>query len=330
MSSIAASADRYVAVGRDGTDPGWNGAIWTSSDGVVWQRLSLPSSFGGPIRGVIHDRLGFIAWGSDGSPPTRAAVWDSPDGSVWERAPDIPSFAMVDITGVARLGDRLVAVGGDALQGGAGSFLAWTSSDGRDWRPVSVTGPVDVSPNGLAATDRVLVATTDDRTVLRSTDGLDWQMVTRPEASIGWMGDVVGSGDGFVAVGMGPQPGQAGSPPGPSRAWSSSDGLTWDRAVSAPQSLGLLGLLVRHGNEYVALGWGTDREVAWRSADGRTWTSMSSVPDTAREGLGQGCAGGPCPPTMLLGLADGPRGPIAVGGTQLTSGGDRAVVWVLR
>jgi hypothetical protein len=279
---------------------------------------------------VIHDRLGFIAWGFDGSPPDRAAIWTSSDGLVWERAPDIPSFAMVDITGVARLGERLVAVGGGSLQDGAGSFRAWTSSDGRDWRPVSVTGPVVVGRNGLAATDSVLVATTDDRTVLRSTDGLDWRMVTRPESSIGEMADVVGSGDGFVAVGMSPQPGQAGSPPVPSRAWFSSDGLTWDRAVSAPQSLGLLDLLVRHGNEYVALGWGTDREVAWRSADGRTWTSMSSVPDTAREGLGQGCTGGPCPPTVLLGLADGPRGPIAVGATQAASGGNRAVVWVLR
>jgi hypothetical protein len=33
---------------------------------------------------------------------------------------------------------------------------------------------------------------------------------------------------------------------------------------------------------------------------------------------------------MALGLADGPLGPIAVGRTELKSGGYQAVVWTLR
>jgi hypothetical protein len=64
----------------------------------------------------------------------------------------------------------------------------------------------------------------------------------------------------------------------------------------------------------------------------RTSSRMATAPDTARDGRVSGdCVDGPCPyRTELAGLADGPHGPVAVGGTELKSGAHVANVWVLR
>ena len=196
---------------------------------------------------------------------------------------------------------------------------------------MSGTDSIKVVAGGPAATGTVLVAPAGDRTVVRSTDGLQWKVVTS-SALHGWMEDVVGSGGRFVGVGAGPAVGEAGSPPPPARAWTSTDGRTWRQAVLRPAASGWLHLVAAHGREYVALGEGWGPTFAYRSTDGRTWTRMSSAPDTAREGrVATQCTGGPCSyRTEILGLADGPRGPVAVGRTELKSGAYRAVVWVLR
>ena len=80
------------------------------------------------------------------------------------------------------------------------------------------------------------------------------------------------------------------------------------------------------------LGEGFGPTFAYRSTDGQTWTEMSTTPDTTREGrIADACTGGPCPyRSMVLGLADGPLGLVAVGRTELKSGAYRAVVWILR
>jgi hypothetical protein len=246
------------------------------------------------------------------------------------RAADIPTFAYVDLTGVARLGARLVAVGSDNRSEGP-SFVAWTSADGRTWQPVAGTGQFKVSPGAVAATSEAIVATAGDGTVLRSTDGLDWEVVASP-ALHGWMLDIVGSGADFVGVGAGPAIGEEGSPPPPTEAWTSPDGRTWRLSVLQPSSIGWLQLVVGHGRDYVALGDAGGPTFAYRTTDGQTWTRMASAPDTSREGqVAGGCAGGPCPfRTTVGGLADGPGGPIAVGRTELTSGAYRAVIWALR
>ncbi len=328
MSAVAADAEVYVAVGWTGKESSRPGAAWISADGRSWRRVPVPSAQNAALRGVIHDRLGFIAWGDDSPPESRAAIWTSPDGMTWQRALDIPSFALVEIAGIARLGALLVAVGGSSE---GPSLLAWTSEDGQAWRPVSGTDSIKVVAGGPAATGKVLVAPAGDRTVVRSTDGQHWTVVTS-SALHGWMEDVAALGGRFVGVGASPALGEAGSPPSPARAWTSPDGRTWRQSVLRPSSNGWLHLVAAHGREYVALGEGFGPTFAYRSAGGRTWTKMSSAPDTAREGrVATQCTGGPCSyRTVILGLADGPRGPVAVGRTELKSGAYRAVVWVLR
>ena len=330
MAAVAASPDRYVAVGWTG-DWGANGVAWTSADGRSWQRMPIPSAEHAAPRGIIHDRLGFVAWGFDtGASTSRAAIWMSPDGVTWQRASDIPSFAFADITGIARLGEQLVAVGMGSNNSEGPSFLAWTSDDGQAWRPVSGTEGFSATPNALAATDTALVAPAGDGTVLRSADGLQWEVVTSP-ALPGFMEFIVGSGGGFVGVGSGPSTGGAGSLP-PATAWTSTDGRSWLQSALKPSALGWMGPVAAHGSEYVTLGGGFGPTFAYRSTDGLTWVEMSSAPDTTREGRVAGaCTGGPCSyRTTASGLADGPLGPIAVGRTELKSGGYRAVVWILR
>jgi hypothetical protein len=327
MAAVAASPERYVAVGWTGKDWGANGVAWISADGRSWQRTPIPSA---APRGIVYDRLGFVAWGFDTSAPTsRAAIWMSPDGVTWQRASDIPSFAWAEIAGIARLGEQLVAVGSNYRDGP--SFLAWTSDDGQAWRPVSGTEGFSATPNALAGTGAALVAPAGDRTVLRSTDGQQWEVVASPNLR-GFMEDVAGSDGGFVGVGTGPSTGGAGSPPAPATAWTSTDGRTWLQSDLRPSALGWLHLVAAHGSEYVALGEGDGPTLAYRWADGLTWVEMSTAPDTTLEGrVAEACTGGPCAyRTMALGLADGPLGPIAVGRTDLKSGGYQAVVWTLR
>ncbi len=328
MSSVAASSERYVAVGWAGRDTGAHGVAWISADGRSWRRVPVPSAQNARLRGVIHDRLGFVAWGDASPPESRAAIWTSPDGMTWQRAPDIPSFALAEIAGIARLGAQLVAVGGS---NDGPSFLAWTSGDGQTWGPVSGTDSIKVVAGGPAATATALVAPAGTRTVVRSTDGQDWKVVTS-SALRGWMEDIASSGGRFVGVGASPALGEAGSPPSPARAWISTDGRTWRQAVLQPSVRGWLHLVAAHGREYVALGAGWGPTFAYRSTDGRTWTKMSTAPDTTREGrVATECTGGPCSyRTVILGLADGPRGPVAVGRTEFKSGAYRAVVWILR
>lgn len=337
MYAVAASAKRYVAIGRADTGEGWRerGVIWTSTDGRTWRRAAVPSATTTELQGVIHDRLGFIVWGFKYNElediPGRAAIWTSPDGIAWQRVPDIPSFREAGISGIARFGHRLVAVGSgeEEVERDVRWFIAWTSDDGKAWTPVAGTNQIRQSPGVLAATDKALVTTTQDMVdVIRSTDGFHWQVVRRP-ASSGEINDIVASGGRFVAVGDGPR--------GSSRAWTSTDGRTWRRSVLRPSTGGGLWVVAARGSGYIALGNPPVEDnrsgrlppiLAYRSNDGRTWTKMSTSPNVNREGR-IGCAPGPCPyQTGVGGLADGPRGPVAVGGTGEYS--YRAVVWVLR
>jgi hypothetical protein len=330
MAAVAARSERYVAVGWTGNDWGARGVAWISADGRSWKRVSVPAAESAALHGVVSDRIGFVAWGYDTSAPnSRAAIWTSPDGTTWQRAPDIPSFAGVEIRGIARLGEQLVAVGTDYSEGT--SFLAWTSGDGQAWQPVSGTAGLAATPNALATTGTVLVAPCGDKTVCRSTDGLQWEAVTSPVLR-GVMEDIAGSSGRFVGTGAAPSVGGAGSPPAPASAWTSTDGRTWLQSALRPSALGWLHLVAAHGSEYVALGEGSGPTFAYRSTDGQTWTELSTAPDTTREGrVAEACTGGPCSyRSMVMGLADGPRGPVAVGRTELKSGAYQAVVWTLR
>jgi len=342
MYAVAAGVERYVATGEITVgDSTLRGAIWTSTDGWTWTRVVVPSAAGASIGGVIFDQIGYVAWGSFLSmagTSSSAAIWTSRDGVTWRQAVGPPSFAFSEVAGIARVGDRLVAVGSSDDEDGRAlvAFRAWTSTDGETWVPAgspSISNPDQVYVDGLAVFDGELIGwgsyDAGDRwsaAIARSPDGLHWTFEALDSAPFAnpWIADVLVDGDVLVAVGGDAEEGIVVPS---SAAWTSSDGVTWEPAAII-DAVGDLHKVVRWGAELIAL----DGVPQMRSVDGRTWNRGGPGPDIEGDGQFAGeCVDGPCQfRTMLSDLAVGPAGPVAVGHTSLASGGSRSVVWILR
>lgn len=131
-----------VAVGRDdGTSAP---AVWTSVDGLEWQRSPDTSDNraalgGGIIRSVTAGGPGLVAVGSWRG---RGAVWTSTDGSNWGRVPHEPGLfgamgsELIDVTATA---SGLVAVGNESATMWSRERMhghVWTSPDGRSWKRI--------------------------------------------------------------------------------------------------------------------------------------------------------------------------------------------------
>jgi hypothetical protein len=336
MLAVARGPDQFVAVGRtvraSGDDMETRGAIWASPDGRTWDRLAVPGVTAAAVTGVIADESGYVAWGASGT-DLGVGFWVSPDGRAWTRTAGIVSPDPVEVAGVARLGNELVAIGtaevgspdGDPVE----AFRTWVSADGRSWQPVTPSTPAGWSGGleGLIGTGDAIIGWAGP-TSLTSTDGRTWEAA--PIAGDReWVGEVVASGGTAVAVGSGPVVGEAGAPPPPSAIWTRSSDGAWNVVELQPEpSVGWLREAIWYAGGFVALGSADTQTVVWRSANGRDWTEASSVPDTAVDGEEEGCTGGPCPLTMVNDLAAGPSGLVAVGSSDEASGGSHAVVWV--
>jgi hypothetical protein len=125
--SVAVVGTRVVAVGVERSSD-IDAAVWTSEDGIVWQRVPNDQealsegemwdvTVGGP--GLVS--VGWIGW--VGGQNSDAAIWTSADGITWERIPhDEDLFGGVEMWGVAAGGPGLVAVGSDGPDA-----AVWTS-----------------------------------------------------------------------------------------------------------------------------------------------------------------------------------------------------------
>jgi hypothetical protein len=128
---VAEGPDGLVVVGGSGVYPEFRAQAWVSRDGTSWAAVSRPTGI--EMASVIHwaDRL--VAVG--GAP----ASWVSSGGRTWTGAPSQTSTRGVQLSDVAGVGDRLVAIGStmrdDGRQPGA-----WVSEDGLLWsQPPQVT-----------------------------------------------------------------------------------------------------------------------------------------------------------------------------------------------
>jgi hypothetical protein len=124
MNSVTDGGPGLVAVGRD-VGRG-SAAVWTSTDGISWQRVPHDEQLTGvSMNAVTVGEPGIVAVGADGG---SAAVWTSTDGTRWQRiAHDEQIFGgneQQEIWSVAAAEHGLVAVGRDA---GRGSAAVWTS-----------------------------------------------------------------------------------------------------------------------------------------------------------------------------------------------------------
>jgi hypothetical protein len=160
LFDLRGTATGYVAGGQlsGGAATLLNGTAATlwSSDGRSWVATTLPlatprATPASVVTSLVVGRSGLIALGRSYTVPEAALWWQSSDGRHWRLLDGFPPLGPTTCHGggcgagpdgvLVGDGQRMVAVrvGPDAG--------AWTSSDGRVWRRLSVTGDV---PNGTS------------------------------------------------------------------------------------------------------------------------------------------------------------------------------------
>jgi len=252
MDGVAVGGTGLVAVGGEWLGDEADAVVWTSPDGLAWNRVPHDETvFGGAANQLMTDVVaagpGLVGVGYDASGGDRdAAVWTSADGLAWSRVPhDEAVFgggASQGIEVVLVAGARLVGVGYDG-SGGDFDAAVWTSVDGLAWSRVPhdevvLGGEGDqemwdavVSGGGVVAVGyEDLSATGDGRAaVWVSADGVAWSRVPHDEAVLGgegWqeMAAVIVAEQGLLAVGNDDSTGDWDAV-----AWESPDGLAWTR-----------------------------------------------------------------------------------------------------
>jgi hypothetical protein len=230
--------------------------IWTTTDGSDWTRTGPdPEAF--PESGVVQALLdsphgilaGGIIWGDgdDDDLANRPAVWMSHDAVTWERVwfgdarggliPAGFPFGIEDF--VAGPDGLVVAVGSGGNAEGEIVAAVWTSDDGSTWNRAAADDPVfgseggfSVAMNGVTYGEEGFVAVGteggSDVAIWRSSNGTEWTRVAAPLETFGGTGsltDVARLPSGFIAVG------ERGLRTGGVRAWTSPDGVAWDRVL---------------------------------------------------------------------------------------------------
>lgn len=266
INSVAAAGTGLIAVGNSDEGGDLDVVVWTSNDGVEWERITSPDlggpgdqviwPFGNPV--MVTDELILVS----GMDNDHAAIWASTDGRVWSK---------VDASDV--LGGRgehvisgLVAAGSGSVLGvGSGDLDAavWTSVDRTTWTRTDRSVfevPGQQQMTGVIATENGFVAVgdsvsyeeiyflgrgakeTSDAAIWWSTDSAHWERVDRLEE----LGDqhiynVGVLGSTLIAVGVdSPDPRTGGlfdAGSGSSRdvdgaVWMSKDGRSWSRVRS--------------------------------------------------------------------------------------------------
>jgi hypothetical protein len=162
MSSVAVGGPGLVAVGADSfldVDRGQLtnyddlisvAAVWTSIDGLTWQRVPHDEAILGGEGNQWMDSLtstavGLVAVGGDWSREVHhAAVWMSVDGITWSRVPNDESVFGGEhdqtMSSVTQVGSGVIAVGRAWASSDSGSFTGhdsaasvWVSDDGLTW-----------------------------------------------------------------------------------------------------------------------------------------------------------------------------------------------------
>lgn len=264
MNAVVAGGPGLVAVGYAGTADDVDAAVWVSSDGISWTRVTHDESvFGGQytemMTSLVAGGPGLIAVGYDmyhpaGASPTSqrreadAAVWISPDGLVWSRVPHSEGVFggdyWLEMSAITAVGDGFVAVGYRGLAGTT-SAAVWLSPDGLSWSRVPHSEPVfggygDQRMRGVTAGPAGVIAVgvdqadegTFDAAVWTSADGNGWSRVAHDDTVFGGRGDqemnaVAATGFGLIAVGSRWVPEQPGDRF--SVVWVSADGSEWSQ-----------------------------------------------------------------------------------------------------
>ena len=242
-------------------------ATWA---GLRWRRLA-PDDPLGLVRSVVRWHGGYVATGLVESASTFATpLWTSPDGVRWSPVPFATSTSFwpgAAILGMAAVPAGLVAI---TVQVGSdcpvcapldGPVVAWTSPDGRTWRPRPLVagwapGPLASGPLIAMGPAGILLASSGPGShLLVSTDGASWRALpvgTLPPDFA--LDDLKGTSAGYLAAGrwLGGATGRAAT------LWS-VDGARWS---SLPAVLAAPGLPASAGSTVDALVLGPRGAVA--------------------------------------------------------------------
>jgi hypothetical protein len=318
------TAQGFLAAGEAATAGGGAQAvIWTSRDGLTWQRKTATqlglTAFGATAQGIVygaaHGPDTVISGGVVGGGNV-SATWLSTDGGSTWTAVTIPADhgAGVSVSGLGFDRSGLVAVRPGQGANGGRDGVAYFSPNGQDWQ---YAGNVDAaggwSPNVVkgSTTGFVVTGTTTAGQIVAYTStgtGGTWL----PTGSLGdakqesVASATVGAGGAVIAVGatsggtLSKQPvfltaNKAGAVRPVSLA-ATPGGVVPELAVNA---------LAAAGGEEIAVGSADGYPAIWRQAPGSTsWTLVSSL------SVASGYPG----LSALTSVTHGPAGWLAVGG----------------
>ena len=292
----------YLAAGT-GNGPGkghHTGVIWTSRDGLTWQRATA-AQLGLAAPGETVQNISYIAWRgnvtvisgavvSKTGAPYSAAWLSTNGGTAWTRL-NIPADhgAGTTISGLGSDGSGLIAVRPGRTATGAADGVAYFSPDGRTWQYAATIGP-DPKAGGWTPSvvkgsnyGFVVSGTTADGRLMAYTStgtGTSWMPTgtfgSASSASVS--GATVAPGGTVVAIGataaskISQQPvfleaGTDGTVRSVSLAGISGATIP-EMKINSTAVAGGLQIAVGSANGYPAV---------WRRTSGGTWTLVSSL-----------------------------------------------------
>ncbi|MGH3204419.1 MAG: hypothetical protein ACRDOA_05910 [Streptosporangiaceae bacterium] len=318
------TADGFLAAGEAATAGGGTQAvIWTSRDGLTWQRKTAAelglTALGRTAQGIVyaaaHGPDTVISGGVVGGGNV-SATWLSTDGGSTWTAVTVPADhgAGASLTGLGFDGSGLVAVRPGQGANGGPDGVAYFSPNGQDWQ---YAGTVDAAGGWSPG---VVKGSTTGFVVTGTTTG--GQIVAYTSAGTGgtWLptgslGDVsaesvhsatVGAGGAVIAVGA-----TSGGTLGKQAVFLTASKAGAVRPVSLAAIPGgivpelTVNALAAADGEQIAVGSADGYPAVWRRAPGSTsWTLVSSL------SVASGYPG----LSALTSVAHGPSGWLAVGG----------------
>ena len=227
-----------VATGQTSTEN--RNDVWSSADGVTWERDKANNGAGWTARGghqaLVHKGRMYVLGGRD-DVGHRNDVWSSADGKNWEEETGSAGWVLALYQAVAHNGRMYVT-------GGYNNSGVWSSADGKSWRfdgnaawgkrhlhqAVSHAGRLYVL-GGIERVEKDNNRVVDERRndVWSSLDGRIWEQEKADNNAFWTRRDrhQALSRDGFLYVLGGNANGLR------KDVWSSSDGKIWDEETAA-------------------------------------------------------------------------------------------------
>ena len=253
IHEMARGGPGIVAVGFDGSNGPFDGAVWHSVDGRDWTRVaqeSFRADGDQEITTIINTGHGFIAAGSDSvGRSVDAAVWVSADAHDWRRVfdPALGGFGSQRIHAIAAGPGGFVAVGSHYQLNHFGLYdldgRVWFSEDGESWTVIDdevFGGPgwqfvtaITAGPDGFVAAGTHILGhpgEANDITIWLSPDGLTWTRIDEAVFDLPRVQRVsamISGPDGIVAVGYDTHESGNRMP----AVWTSPNGIGWVRVV---------------------------------------------------------------------------------------------------